>query len=287
MKEPCCDAPCNPGSRNTEHFSARGITREGPRAQAAHIHDVVRRVGAQHFPRGAGALGIRVVVVAGSAIGLVVAAVLIAAAFLHRGGCRANSRTQQGTLGGGCSAASGDRTHGGTGDPRLLDPDGRPLPTKDGWVCVSANTDAQAFGFFRAVGRPELITDPRFSSVSARHRNVKAYFAIRIEALKDRTTAEWLEIFDAADVPAMPYHTLETLLEDPHLAEAGFFEWKDHPTEGRIRNMRVPNRLSGGVRADYRPAPKLGADSREVLAEAGYDAATIDRMIAEGVTLAR
>jgi crotonobetainyl-CoA:carnitine CoA-transferase CaiB-like acyl-CoA transferase len=85
----------------------------------------------------------------------------------------------------------------------------------------------------------------------------------------------------------MPYHTLETLLEDPHLAEAGFFEWKDHPTEGRIRNMRVPNRLSGGVRADYRPAPKLGADSREVLAEAGYDAATIDRMIAEGVTLAR
>jgi len=176
--------------------------------------------------------------------------------------------------------------HGGTGDPRLLDPDGRPLPTKDGWVCVSANTDAQAFGFFRAVGRPELITDPRFSSVSARHRNVKAYFAIRIEALKDRTTAEWLEILDAADVPAMPYHTLETLLEDPHLTEAGFFEWKDHPTEGRIRNMRVPNKLSGGVRSDYRPAPKLGADSRQLLAEAGYDAATIDRMIAEGVTLA-
>jgi crotonobetainyl-CoA:carnitine CoA-transferase CaiB-like acyl-CoA transferase len=51
--------------------------------------------------------------------------------------------------------------------------------------------------------------------------------------------------------------------------------------------MRVPNKLSGGVRQDYRPAPKLGADSREVLAEAGYDAATLERMIAEGVTLAR
>jgi crotonobetainyl-CoA:carnitine CoA-transferase CaiB-like acyl-CoA transferase len=109
---------------------------------------------------------------------------------------------------------------------------------------------------------------------------------MRIEALKDRTTAEWLGIFDAADVPAMPYHTLETLLEDPHLAEAGFFEWKDHPTEGRIRNMRVPNRLSGGVRTDYRPAPKLGADSRELLAEAGYDDAAIARMIDAGVTRA-
>jgi len=48
----------------------------------------------------------------------------------------------------------------------------------------------------------------------------------------------------------------------------------------------VPNKLSGGVRQDYRPAPKLGADSREVLAEAGYDSATIDRMVAEGITRA-
>jgi crotonobetainyl-CoA:carnitine CoA-transferase CaiB-like acyl-CoA transferase len=177
--------------------------------------------------------------------------------------------------------------HGGTGDPRLLDPDGRPLPTKDGWVCVSANTDAQAFGFFRAIGRPELITDPRFSSVPARHKNVKAYFAIRISALLEKTTAEWLEILDAADVPAMPYHTLESLLDDPHLADADFFEWKEHPTEGRIRNMRVANRLSGGVRRDYVPAPKLGQDSRAVLREAGYDEATIERMVAEKVTIAR
>jgi len=144
--------------------------------------------------------------------------------------------------------------------------------------CCSC-TDAQAFAFFRAVGRPELVSDPRFSSVPARHRNVKAYFAIRIEALRDKTTAEWLEILDAADVPAMPYHTLESLLEDPHLQDAGFFEWKDHPTEGRIRNMRVPNKLSGGIRADYRPAPKLGEHSREVLAEIGYDAAAITRLL--------
>jgi crotonobetainyl-CoA:carnitine CoA-transferase CaiB-like acyl-CoA transferase len=177
--------------------------------------------------------------------------------------------------------------HGGTGDPRLLSPDGRPLPTADGWICVSANTDAQAFGFFRAVGRPDLIEDPRFCSVSARHRNVRDYFAFRIEALKGRTTAEWLDIFDAADVPAMPYHTLESLLEDAHLADVGFFEWVDHPTEGRIRNMRLPNRLSGGVREDYRPAPKLGQDSREILSEAGYSPEEIDRMLAEGVTRTR
>jgi crotonobetainyl-CoA:carnitine CoA-transferase CaiB-like acyl-CoA transferase len=180
--------------------------------------------------------------------------------------------------------ATYDPPLGPAGDPRLLDPEGRPLPTADGWICVSANTDAQAFAFFDAIGRPELKTDPRFASVDARHRNVGEYFRVRLEALKSKTTAEWLALFDRADVPAMPYHTLESLLEDPHLADTGFFEWIEHPTEGRIRNLRVPNRLSGGIRDDYRPAPQLGQDSAAVLREAGYDEAEIAALAADGVT---
>jgi crotonobetainyl-CoA:carnitine CoA-transferase CaiB-like acyl-CoA transferase len=106
---------------------------------------------------------------------------------------------------------------GTTGDPRLLDPQAKPLATKDGWIALSANTNAQAFAFFDAIGRPELKTDPRFDSVATRFNNVGEYFRIRAEALKEKTTAEWLDIFDACDVPAMPYHTLDSLMEDPHL----------------------------------------------------------------------
>ena len=89
-----------------------------------------------------------------------------------------------------------DPPRGQTGDPRLLDPQAKPLATKDGWICVSANTNAQAFALFDAIGRAELKTDPRFNSVAARFRNVGEYFRIRAEALKEKTTAEWLEIFD-------------------------------------------------------------------------------------------
>src|SRR3954469_21463944 len=53
---------------------------------------------------------------------------------------------------------------GPTGDPRLLDPQAKPLATKDGYVSISANTNAQAFAFFEAIGRPELKTDERFNS---------------------------------------------------------------------------------------------------------------------------
>ncbi len=174
---------------------------------------------------------------------------------------------------------------GETGDPRLLDALNKPLPTRDGWISLSANTDEQAFGLFDAIGRPELKTDPRFSSVQARFANVKDYFRIRAEALKTRTTGEWLELLERADVPAMPYHTLDSLMEDPHLRDAGFFEVRDHPTEGRTRSMRLPNKWSSGTRREWSPAPKLGQHSVEILKEAGYDDAAIDSMIAAGATV--
>jgi crotonobetainyl-CoA:carnitine CoA-transferase CaiB-like acyl-CoA transferase len=174
---------------------------------------------------------------------------------------------------------------GGTGDPRLLDPEARPLATRDGWICVSANTDAQAFALFEAIGRPELKDDPRFNSVAARFRNVREYFRIRAEALKQKSTAEWLEIFERCDVPAMPYHTLDSLMEDPHLQEVGFFQEIEHPTEGRVINMALPNRTSAGARRDFLPAPKLGQHSVEILREIGFSEPEIAAMIASRATL--
>ena len=174
---------------------------------------------------------------------------------------------------------------GETGDPRLLDPLGKPIPTRDGWICISANTNDQVFAFFDAIGRPELKTDPRFCNVPARFANVNEYFQIRMESLKTRTTAQWLEILDRLDVPAMPYHTLESVLEDPHLTEVGFFELREHPTEGKTRNMRLPNKWSCGARSEWNPAPKLGEHSVELLRSLGYGDADIDAMLANGATV--
>ncbi|HEV7392051.1 MAG TPA: CaiB/BaiF CoA-transferase family protein, partial [Burkholderiales bacterium] len=178
-----------------------------------------------------------------------------------------------------------DPPRGATGDPRLLDPQAKPLATKDGWVCISANTNAQAFAFFDAIGRPELKSDVRFNSIAARFRNVGEYFRIRAQALKEKTTEAWLEIFDRCDVPAMPYHTLDSLMEDPHLREVGFFETVEHPTEGKIVNMSLPNKLSRGARSDFSPAPKIGQHSVAILRELGYGDEDIDAMVSKHVTV--
>ena len=174
---------------------------------------------------------------------------------------------------------------GQSGDLRLLDPMGKPVPTRDGHICVSANTDAQAFALFDAIGRPELKNDPRFSSVKARLTNVRAYFNVRAEAFHARTTAEWLEILAKADVPAGRMHTLESLITDEHLADTGFFREVEHPVEGAIVEMQFPNRFSAGGGDDYRLPPLLGGDSVAILHEIGYGSDEIEEMVKSKVTI--
>lgn len=179
-------------------------------------------------------------------------------------------------------AATFDPPVGPSGDGRLLSPDYRPLPTRDGYITVGPNTNPQAFAFFDAIGRPELKHDPRFDSAASRTANAAAYFEVRKEGLAQRTTAEWLEIFDRLDVPAARYNSIDDLLTDPHLEDVGFFQSEDHPSEGRIRRSRRANIFSGGERPVETHAPRLGEHTREVLAEAGYAASEIDALLAAG-----
>ena len=177
-------------------------------------------------------------------------------------------------------AATFDPPVGPTGDGRLLSPNYRPLPTKDGYVTVRPNTNAQALAFFDAIGRPELKTDPRFDSAAARTKNAAAYFEVQKEGLTHKTTDEWVELFDKLDVPAARYNSIDDLLIDPHLDDVGFFRTEEHPSEGRIRRTKLANSFSGGAREDETHAPRTGEHTREILAEAGYGDAEIDALLA-------
>jgi crotonobetainyl-CoA:carnitine CoA-transferase CaiB-like acyl-CoA transferase len=177
-------------------------------------------------------------------------------------------------------AATFDPPVGPTGDGRLLSPNYRPVPTKDGYVTVRPNTNTQAFAFFDAIGRPELKTDPRFDSAASRTKNAKAYFEVQATSLDHKTTDEWVELFDKLDVPAARYNTIDELMTDPHLKEVGFFKEEHHPSEGKIRRSKLANVFSGGARKDEGHAPLFGEHTREILKELGYSASEVDAMIA-------
>src|SRR5262249_55535130 len=170
-----------------------------------------------------------------------------------------------------------------TGPPgytRLLAPDRRPYATRDGHICILVYTDRHWESFFRIIGRPEQFHDHRFRDAAARSRHFAEAYALVAEVLATRSTAEWLSIFQQADIPAVAMHGLDGLIDDRHLTAVGFFQAMDHPTEGRIRLVGIPSRWSRSRLAIARHPPGLGEHTAEVLREAGLTAAAIGRLAA-------
>jgi formyl-CoA transferase len=82
----------------------------------------------------------------------------------------------------------------------------------------------------------------------------------------------------------MPMHDLESLLQDPHLVATDFFPVVSHPSEGAIHSMKVSASFSETMAEPTRLAPKLGEQSEEILAEAGFSQDEIAAMVRDGVT---
>lgn len=174
---------------------------------------------------------------------------------------------------------------GTIGDKRLLNPHNKPLRTADGWISVTINTDPQVRAFLKAVGRDSLLEDERFATVAARAKNVQEWFKVRGAALSDKTTAEWLAIFQAADIAAMPCHTLETLRDDPHLTEVGLISSEEHPTEGKVSVIRSTIRDQDGYPEARGYAQPKGWETRQVLAELGLDERQIGQLVDAGAAI--
>lgn len=192
----------------------------------------------------------------------------------------------QGVLGDHLMGHSFDPPLGPPGYPRHLSPDRRPFRTQDGWLCAFLISDGQWRAVLERLGQPELMQDPRFASLQARTEHSREVYAWLDATFRTRSTEQWLALLGEADVPAGPLHTLESLLEDPHLKAVGFFQRLEHPTEGTLVTLRPPSRWSRTPPEVRLPPPHLGEHSAELLAQAGYSEADIDALVAAGVTVA-
>ena len=181
--------------------------------------------------------------------------------------------------------ATFDPPLGPPGDRRVLDPNARPIATQDGWIAITANTDAQAKVFLNAVGRADLVDDPRFASVAARVKNSNEWYRLREELIASGTTAHWLKLFADLDIPAMPCHALGNIADDPHLTAVKLVASAVHPTEGPVKNVRPTLLIDEELVRSESLAKPLGSDTRKVLAEAGYSDAEIDALVNSGAAI--
>lgn len=169
------------------------------------------------------------------------------------------------------------------GYQRLLSPERRPYRTRDGFICALVYNDKQWKSFYEATGRTdEFGSDPRLVSIKTRTEHIDALYAEVAATFRERTTAEWMDLLERADIPFVPVHDFGSILEDPQVQAVNLLPVVDHPSEGRIRKIQPATRWSKTQAVPHRPAPRLGEHTRSLLAEAGFSDGEIDRLAAEG-----
>jgi len=221
------------------------------------------------------------------------AVVAITAALLHRERTGRGQSVEVPMFESVAHAVLSDHLYGRTHEPplgqagydRVLSPSRHPYRTADGWLCVLIYQNRHWQSFFSLVGRDDLMQDPRYATMRSRNSHIDELYGWVAEVLLTRSTDEWIAALRSADIPAGPMHTLETLLEDEHLTQSGFFGRMEHPTEGTLRTLRLPMTWSDSIPEPPRPAPNLGEHGREVLRELGFDDAEIEALRADGALL--
>jgi crotonobetainyl-CoA:carnitine CoA-transferase CaiB-like acyl-CoA transferase len=156
--------------------------------------------------------------------------------------------------------------------------------TKDGrYIAISASIQAMAERVFRAIGKPEMIDDPRFRTNTDRVRHIDACDGAVAAFIAERTLDEAMAVFEAAEVTANPVYEIDQLIADEHIQARGVIvEAPDAEMEGVLMHNIIP-RLSDTPGKLRRRAPGLGEHTREVLAEIGYSAERIAVLAADGV----
>ena len=154
--------------------------------------------------------------------------------------------------------------------------------TEDGFMSVAVMSDREWAGLARALERPEWLEDAHFKTPALREENIDARLALTQEALRGRTTAEWMERLEAEDVPCAPVLTRDALVAHPQVRAGGTLVEFDHPAAGRLRQARPAARFETTPSALRWGAPALGEHTDALLEEAGFPPAEIAALRAAG-----
>lgn len=163
------------------------------------------------------------------------------------------------------------------------DPNDRPdlvFKTLDGYMTCGTISDSEWQGFCKASGDPELAKDERFATPTKRNQNATARINKMQEYIGQRTTAEWLERLDAADVPCAPILRRGEIIQNEQVVARGLIEEFEQPTVGRVRQPKPAARFEINEAVIGGPAPRVGEHSHAVLRDLGYADAAIDSMVA-------
>ncbi|HJV41560.1 CoA transferase [Caulobacter sp.] len=157
---------------------------------------------------------------------------------------------------------------------------------KDGkYVGLSGSTQSMAERIFRAIGRPDLIEDPRFRTNADRLKNVEVLDEVIGTFIAERDLAELVPLMEAAEVTVGPIYDIDQIMADPHVIDREILA--DYPDVelGALPMHHVVPRLEATPGSIRSPAPSLGQHNRDLLAEVGIDEAAYAELVSSGVAV--
>ncbi|MGB9068060.1 MAG: CaiB/BaiF CoA-transferase family protein [Candidatus Acidiferrales bacterium] len=159
--------------------------------------------------------------------------------------------------------------------------------TRDGFVSICAPMEVFAKALFQAMGRPDLSADPRFSTRDRRVVNVQELDRIIGEFTRKSTSAELVQIFEAAGVPAAEVRNTDQAVRDPRVVARGETVKLTHPQYGDVDDvygMGMPLKFSDAAVGFDQPPPAVGEHNEAIYGELlGYSAERLAELQRDGV----
>jgi len=168
------------------------------------------------------------------------------------------------------------------GAPRALNVPAGSYQTRDGWLMVTLVNESQYKRLCTAIEREDLASDPRFLDFAKRADCADVLIAQMRDVFLTQSSETWLGRLHAADIIAERILNPGDWLHNVHVEATKSAVCQDTPGVGLVYAPRTPGFM--GLSEDkLRPAPDVGADSRAVLLDAGFDGDAIDNFISAGV----
>jgi crotonobetainyl-CoA:carnitine CoA-transferase CaiB-like acyl-CoA transferase len=171
---------------------------------------------------------------------------------------------------------------GPSGSAHILTAPYQAFPTADGWINVGGANQSNWERIAKAIGREDLVADPRFRTNGDRMKHLAELTPLVAERMKMRPSAEWIAEFEAMGIPVGPINRIGDMLADPQVAAREMVVEVDHPRAGKTKALGMPVKFSETPCSVTRAAPLLGQHTDEMLASLGYSAAEIDALCASG-----
>ena len=174
-------------------------------------------------------------------------------------------------------------TPGPLGSAHRLSAPYQALRTRDGYINLGAPNQSNWERLCQAIGRADLLDQPQYSDNAGRLTNQTQLESDLEQTFAQHSTDHWMEVLNQAGVPCGPIYDMQQVWDDPHVASREMRVDLEHPAAGTVPNIGLAAKLYGSPGSIRTAAPQLGQHTREVLADAGYSDAEIDRMFNDGV----